>query len=341
MNDKVTVIIPTYKRSKYLTRAIDSVLSQSYNNIELIVVDDNDPNTEYRQENEIIMQKYKGNNNVKYIKHLKNKNGAAARNTGIKEATGEYITFLDDDDFFLKNRIENMVKVLEKNDKYDCAYSSFAYVKNGKIISVKEANQKGNLLLDILSQNSFFGTGSNIFFRKKAIDKIGMLDEEFIRHQDMEYMARFFEYGEVINVNEILVVKCVDDTQNVPNFERMKKTKEMYLKKFEKCMDDFSEEEKNIIYFNNYFELFTFAKLNSKEYKEIRKYLISLKHIPFNLKRKIYLYELKRRTKIFNGIIKIRNNKKVKETIKNCSKEKKDEIESYINQYRLEQNYEN
>ena len=97
----VSIIIPTYKRANYLERAIESVIRQSYRNIEIIVVDDNDSGSKYREENIKIMSKYEGCKNIKYLKHRKNKNGAAARNTGIAAAAGEYLTFLDDDDFFL------------------------------------------------------------------------------------------------------------------------------------------------------------------------------------------------------------------------------------------------
>ena len=106
MEEKVSVIIPTYNRAESLKRAIDSVLNQTYKNVEIIVVDDNNPNTTYREENEKSIKKYYGENEkVKYIKHPENKNGAAARNTGIRNATGKYITFLDDDDYFMNNRI--------------------------------------------------------------------------------------------------------------------------------------------------------------------------------------------------------------------------------------------
>ena len=81
----VSVIIPTYKRADYLTRAIDSVLNQTYNNIEIIVVDDNNSNSTDRKNTESIMQKYNENSKIKYIKHSKNMNGSAARNTGVSE----------------------------------------------------------------------------------------------------------------------------------------------------------------------------------------------------------------------------------------------------------------
>ena len=94
----VSVIIPTYKRSKSLNRAIDSVLSQTYPNIEIIVVDDNGKGSKYQLETEKSLEKYIKTDKIKYIIHDVNRNGSAARNTGFKHSRGEYINFLDDDD---------------------------------------------------------------------------------------------------------------------------------------------------------------------------------------------------------------------------------------------------
>ena len=93
----VSVIIPTYNRPTYLRRCLESVLNQTYKNIEIFVVDDNNPETEARIETEKIMNEYVNGKNVTYLKHNFNKNGSAARNTGWKHSSGKYITFLDDD----------------------------------------------------------------------------------------------------------------------------------------------------------------------------------------------------------------------------------------------------
>lgn len=111
----VSVIIPTYKGSSALNRAIDSVLCQSYKEIEIIVVDDNDPTSDERKNTEALMSRYIGDKRIRYIKHQRNSNGAVARNTGITAATGKYIAFLDDDDYYLPNRIEKSVRYLETN----------------------------------------------------------------------------------------------------------------------------------------------------------------------------------------------------------------------------------
>ena len=102
----VTVVIPTYNRPVYLKRCIDSVLNQTYKRIEIIVVDDNNPDTEARKETEAIIAEFVSAGQVKYIQHERNKNGSAARNTGWKASHGEYITFLDDDDEIHATKIE-------------------------------------------------------------------------------------------------------------------------------------------------------------------------------------------------------------------------------------------
>ncbi len=301
---KVSVIIPTYKRSDNLIRAIKSVLNQTYKNIEIIVVDDNDEGSTFRKENEKRLKSLVDTNKIIYLKHKKNKNGAAARNTGIKKSSGSYITFLDDDDYFLEDRIEKLVYLLDNNSKYMFAYSSVAIVKNNNVISVVEANKLGNLKIDLLKQKSFFGTGSNMFFRKEAIKKIGFFDEKFIRHQDIEYAVRYFDFGEVIPFNEILVIKSVDDTSNVPDFSKLMATKEQFLKKFDKTINSFSLKITKSIYYDNYLEmLFMFPEKKVELLKILNKYKklsfsertklflkSALKSSPF-LKKTLYLYK--------------------------------------------------
>ena len=106
----VSVIIPTYKRYNMLPRAIASVLSQTYSNIQIVVVDDNNPDTEYRKKTEALMEQYALDERVKYVKHSKNANGSVARNTGIKSSDGEIVAFLDDDDFFYPEKIEKQIR---------------------------------------------------------------------------------------------------------------------------------------------------------------------------------------------------------------------------------------
>ena len=92
----VSVVIPTYGGAEFLKRCVDSVLSQTYPNIEIIVVDDNGLDTPNQLLTAKVMAEYNNNASVKYVCHKVNINGSAARNTGFKNSKGEYIALLDD-----------------------------------------------------------------------------------------------------------------------------------------------------------------------------------------------------------------------------------------------------
>lgn len=311
----VTVIITTYKRADFLERAINSVLNQTYKDFELIVVDDNDSNTEYRKSVEKIMKKYSNNNKIIYIQHEKNKNGAAARNTGIKLAKGEYIAFLDDDDYFFKNRLERCVNTLEKYNEYNAVYTSAIKVRNKKIYQYIHAINEGNLEFEFLKLKTCLGTGSNLFFRAEALKKINGFDEEFVRHQDLEVMVRFFEDGNLIKaLNEVLVLKNEDDRINFPNIANLIASREMYLRKFKSNIQKY-EKRSNQIYFECYFQLLEFCvRANDKENYKVIKNRIE-KYQKISIKKNLKLFFLK-----VNKYIKL---EKVKDAIKNIIIRKK------------------
>ena len=126
----VSVIIPTYGRSAYLPRCVCSVLEQSYSAVEIFVVDDNNPDTEARRETEKAMEQFADNPKVHYLRHDKNRNGSAARNTGLRAASGKYVAFLDDDDMFVREKIEKCVARMESlDDSYGMCYSRYCIVK--------------------------------------------------------------------------------------------------------------------------------------------------------------------------------------------------------------------
>lgn len=261
---KVSVIIPTFKRSKFLCRAIDSVLNQSYNNIEIIVVDDNGDGSQFRIDNENRLKKYK--DNILFLKHEKNLNGAAARNTGILKATGEYITFLDDDDIFMPYRIEKMVNALEENVDFDGCYSEVGFAYYGNLYDVLSTSGSGNFQLDVLKMKNVIGTGSNLFFRKSVMDKIGLFDTNFLRNQDIEYLIRFFEYGKIYELKEMLVIKCKEDEFNFSsNVELMFKVKELFFDKFKKVIKKYPNDIDDI-YICNYYPMYINSYKSSKFY---------------------------------------------------------------------------
>jgi glycosyltransferase involved in cell wall biosynthesis len=114
---KVSVIIPTYKRgNQFLERAVRSALEQTYEHVEVVVVDDNPADSIYRVETESLMTTFCNRPNVIYIKNERNMGGALSRNVGIAASTGEFITFLDDDDRYLPEKVEKQLMFMLKNN---------------------------------------------------------------------------------------------------------------------------------------------------------------------------------------------------------------------------------
>ena len=114
MNELVSIVITTYKRADRLESAINSALNQTYKNIEVIVIDDNEVGSSFHLETKKIVKKYKG---VLYVKNAKNVGGALSRNNGIDHATGRLIAFLDDDDEFFPEKIEKQYKLFIEHSK--------------------------------------------------------------------------------------------------------------------------------------------------------------------------------------------------------------------------------
>lgn len=228
----VSVIIPTYKGSMQLGRAIKSVCEQTYRNIEVIVIDDNGDGTEDQRKTENVINALNISVPFQYIKHSKNRNGACARNTGISASKGEYICFLDDDDYFLPEKIEKCVDVLEKKRTFDGVYTSVGIKKNKGVEIISTAHEEGNLYKFLLLDECYFGTGSNIFITKRAISKIKGFDESFRRNQDVEFMLRFFRCFKILAIPDILVLKGTNGTYNIPSYKIMKECKKLLRKKF-------------------------------------------------------------------------------------------------------------
>src|SRR5690554_926163 len=103
-NALVSIIIPTYRQKEYFKEALDSLVNQSYKNIEIIVIDDNGDFNEYSEYvTNIIQNKY--DKRIKYFKNSANIGSAQSKNRGIELSMGDYITFLDDDDYYTLNKV--------------------------------------------------------------------------------------------------------------------------------------------------------------------------------------------------------------------------------------------
>lgn len=143
MEPRVSVIIPTFKRTeKFVKRAIDSLVTQDYQNLEIIIIDDNAnlDAKEYRENNKKLINSYK-DDRIVYKENNKNLGGSLSRNEGIKVSTGDYITFLDDDDEYLPNKIKKQVEEMVVNN-FDMSFSDLRICnQKGKTIDYREYSQ--------------------------------------------------------------------------------------------------------------------------------------------------------------------------------------------------------
>lgn len=263
MNKIVSIIITTYKGSSKLKRALNSVLLQTYPSIEIIIVDDNDPESHERIRTKNIINQYAQHHKLTYICHEKHKNGSAARNTGLSHASGYYVSFLDDDDFYLPQKIEHCVEALENAE--DC---------QGVLCQVVKCNKKGlytrystycdaekvDLQKSLLMNNNFLGSGSNLFFTLQSVIELHGFDESFIRYQDVEFMLRFFRRYEVVFLHELQVVKAVNGTSNIPPLNSYFQTLNHLVHEFTIDIDRLSEYEKSIFYYKHYEEILRMCK---------------------------------------------------------------------------------
>ena len=225
--NKVSVIIPTYGGSGSLTRAIDSVIDQSYSSFEVIVVDDNNPGTEGREKTEKCMLKYVDNPIVKYIKHDKNRNGSAARNTGFRASTGGFICLLDDDDVFLSGKIAKQVSYLLSNPEYGACYCWRR--QRGKEICGCYTGDLSQQLLDL----TFTPTTSALMIRRSCYEALDGFDESYRRHQDYEFMLRFFKHFKMGVVEEVLLDFVGNEVNNQLKGKKLYDTKVQFFSQFD------------------------------------------------------------------------------------------------------------
>jgi glycosyltransferase involved in cell wall biosynthesis len=282
MNDKslVSVIIPTYKRPGMLGRAIESVLNQTYDNIEIIVVDDNDEDSEYRKETEEFMKKYLHYDNLTYLKHKSNKGACAARNKGYSLCNGYYVAFLDDDDFWHKDKIFKTINCFEnKGDKFGVCFSSYYVIKENKKILSDKPIKEGNIYKEELFKD-YVSSTSAVVIKRKCLDKVGVFDLKLPARQDYDLWIRISEYFKFayIDLPLTFIYREKKESISTRNLNPYIGTK-IVLEKIISRLDEFSEKyKKKVISRQNYklgilacgFGEFKQARIHFKESLKIK-----------------------------------------------------------------------
>lgn len=205
----VSVIIPTHNYGRFITRAIDSVLTQDHVKLDIIVVDDGSTD----DTRAIVEDKYAGQ--VRYS-YQPNQGPAAARNLGITQAKGDLITFLDADDYYLPGNLARKVECLNADPELSWLFSDVRFVgEDGEGIEFGSEHfqsayahkpaWQGQLFRHLLQYGNFLSTAS-IMLRKECFDAIGLFDIAQMQHEDyLLWLALARRFPNFLYIDEPLV----------------------------------------------------------------------------------------------------------------------------------------
>ena len=227
---KVSVIIPTYNRAEFLRSTITSVLNQTFQDFEIIVIDDASQDHTREVVNSL------NDERIRYIRHERNKGVAAARNTGIVNAKSDYIAFLDDDDEWFPEKLQKQFNLLEScPPTIGVVYTGSLRIEESskKILSKIFPKKRGDIFDEILTTNRAADT-STIFLRKQCFEKVGLFDEDLHFGEDYDMWLRISKEFHFEYINEPLINKyllCNGQPSLTHNYESVIRNIEMLLKK--------------------------------------------------------------------------------------------------------------
>lgn len=259
----VSVIIPTYDDADILPRAVQSVLEQTYSDFEVVVVDD--ASTDDTEEKVAGMDDPR----IQFVSHETNQGGSAARNTGLRRATGEFVAFLDADDEWREEKLERQLARLDsKPEGWIAAYCGFRRVRDhsGRLGGLVEfgsrvVHREGgpsrsigweggeDLIPHLLTMEFTTGGCSTLLVERTAVQAIGGFSESFDRHQDYEFLVRLLQEGKLAYVDEILVVK---HESGFASAETVAASKEQMLSTFSDTIERFEREGYDITGIHTY-----------------------------------------------------------------------------------------
>lgn len=284
---KVSVIIPTFNCAKYILNTIDSVLVQTYSDIEIIVIDDGS-----LDKTKEVLKKYY--NKIRYL-YQANSGPAAARNLGIRKSHGTYIAFLDADDVFMPEKIERQVRCLEENTSLGLVYcdACTSYEDGTKIGSINaERRAYSGHVFDKLFLDCFILTPT-VMIRKECFNKIGYFNECLKRSEDYEFYLRIAKEYEIGYLNEVMVcINRVREDRLTADIEALYNADISTLLSIIDKYQEYFKDKSTLIHkrfdqlgFDGGWQLF-----NRGQYASARnKFFISIRHNKLNIRAYIYL----------------------------------------------------
>ena len=206
---KVSIIIPTYNREEFITETINSVLNQTYKDFEIIVVDDGSTDNTKQK-----LEPFKSR--IKLIEQ-KNSERAVARNNGVKNSSGEYIAFLDSDDLWIKNKLENQTNFLDEKKDFILTYGqSFRINEHGKPIKTAKRQihgYSGNVFEELLFRN--FIVSATPLIRREHFERTTGFQTKYVPYEDWEFWIRLSLLGKFYFFNKPFSYYRIHKSQSV------------------------------------------------------------------------------------------------------------------------------
>jgi glycosyltransferase involved in cell wall biosynthesis len=199
-NPTVSVVIPSFNRAQLLHRAIDSVLTQTYEDFELIVVNDGSTDDLGGSLSHITDLRFR------LVSHHENRGSAAARNTGISEARGQYVAFLDSDDYWLPEKLERQLEFMRSPNR--CArISCTAY----QIISRRYPDGELYFSKPVITEKDMqwgcrISPGTTLLAERAIFEEAGPMNEQMSRLEDWDWLLRCLRLTNLETLNEVLSV---------------------------------------------------------------------------------------------------------------------------------------
>jgi glycosyltransferase involved in cell wall biosynthesis len=194
----VSVIIPTFNRAWILLEAIESVLSQTFENYELIVVDDGSTDN-----TRLLLKACK---DIRVVSQ-ENKGVSAARNRGIEAATGDYLAFLDSDDLWLPEKLDLQMAFFKTHPKAMICQTQETWIRNGKRINPKKRHRKASGMFFDRSLALCLVSPSAVIIKKELLEDVGQFDEDLPACEDYDLWLRIGARYPMFLVDEALVIK--------------------------------------------------------------------------------------------------------------------------------------
>ena len=225
----VTVVITTYNRPSYLRKAVESVRRQTYEPLELIVVDDHSEVPAERVLGDVSLERF---HEVKLIRHVENRGANAARNTGIRATSGEYIAFLDDDDQWVPEKVARQVEVFQEDDDIGVTYTALRTVNVQDAGVAIPPRVEGDITPVLLCRN-VIGTLSAVMVSADIAREV-KLDEQFPSWADLEWYINLSRRTKFRRISEPLVIYEYDSHNRLSeDLEKKQQAYERFITQFD------------------------------------------------------------------------------------------------------------